>query len=38
VADETTPLGPVRRRLAWAALAVFVLSIAPVPVSYLDFP
>jgi membrane-associated protease RseP (regulator of RpoE activity) len=38
VADETTPLGPGRRRLAWAALAVFVLSIAPVPVSYLDFP
>lgn len=35
VADEATPLGPVRRGLAWVALALFILSITPVPVDYL---
>lgn len=30
--DEDEPLGPVRRTLAWVALAIFVLSFMPVPI------
>lgn len=33
--DEDAPLGPVRRSLAWAALAIFVLSFMPVPIQEL---
>jgi membrane-associated protease RseP (regulator of RpoE activity) len=31
VVDETTPLDPARRRLAWLALLMFLLSFMPVP-------
>jgi membrane-associated protease RseP (regulator of RpoE activity) len=33
VGDEETPLDPARRRLAWVALAVFLLAFTPVPVA-----
>jgi hypothetical protein len=32
VQDEARPLDPRRRRLAWAALAIFLLSFMPVPI------
>lgn len=35
VRDEHVPLDPARRRLAWAALAVLVLSFMPIPVAAL---
>lgn len=33
IADESTPLGPWRRRLAWLALAMLVLSFTPQPLA-----
>lgn len=33
--DEAEPLGPLRSALAWAALAIFVLSFMPVPIQEL---
>jgi membrane-associated protease RseP (regulator of RpoE activity) len=37
VVDETTPLDPVRRALAWLALALLVLSFTPVPLDDVPF-
>jgi membrane-associated protease RseP (regulator of RpoE activity) len=38
VYDESTPLGPGRRALAWVALLIFVLSFMPVPIDYVTLP
>lgn len=38
VADESGPLSPGRRRLAWVALGVLVLSFVPVPVRQVAVP
>ncbi len=35
LADEGSPLGPGRRRLAWVALALLVLTFMPVPIEIL---
>ena len=38
VYDESTPLDPKRRALAWAALLMFALSFMPVPIQYVTVP
>lgn len=38
VRDETTPLDPGRRLLAWVALAIFVVSFMPVPLREVALP
>jgi membrane-associated protease RseP (regulator of RpoE activity) len=38
VYDEHTPLDPTRRKLAWVALLVFVLSFMPVPLTLVPLP
>ncbi len=35
VRDETAPLGPESRRLAWLALAILILSFMPIPIEAL---